>query len=329
MILADKIISLRKQQGWSQEELAEHLNVSRQSVSKWESGTSVPDLDKILKLSHLFGVSTDYLLKDELESTEPTEDVYTPPEAPPTLGAEEANSYLNLVKQLSGRLAWAVSMCILSPVALILLGGFFEQHNHLSENMAGGLGVSILLVLIAGAVALFITGGMKLSPFEYLEKEIFTLAYGVQGIVEKKKADFAPRYRRSLIGGVSLCILAVVPLMLTIAFMPEDLAVTVGVAELLVLVSAGVHLFVRFGLIQESFSKLLQIGDYSPKNKALNKKLGAFPGIYWCTALALYLAVSFFGGHWSRSWIIWPVAGVLFAAVNGIIRAIAQKKLEE
>ena len=67
MILADKIIKLRKQRGWSQEQLAEMLNVSRQSVSKWEGGLSIPDLDKIIKMSSLFGVSTDYLLKDEME----------------------------------------------------------------------------------------------------------------------------------------------------------------------------------------------------------------------------------------------------------------------
>ena len=67
MILAEKIIKLRKQNGWSQEDLAMKLNVSRQSVSKWESMASIPDLDKIVKLSQIFGVSTDYLLKDDLE----------------------------------------------------------------------------------------------------------------------------------------------------------------------------------------------------------------------------------------------------------------------
>lgn len=61
MILADKIISLRKKSGWSQEELAQQLGVTRQSVSKWEGAQSVPDMDKILQMSRLFGVSTDYL----------------------------------------------------------------------------------------------------------------------------------------------------------------------------------------------------------------------------------------------------------------------------
>ena len=70
MILADKIISLRKKAGWSQEELASQLNVSRQSVSKWEGAQSVPDMDKVVQMSRLFGVSTDFLLKDELELEE-------------------------------------------------------------------------------------------------------------------------------------------------------------------------------------------------------------------------------------------------------------------
>ena len=66
MILAEKIAKLRKQNSWSQEELAEKLGISRQSVSKWESGASIPDLDKIVRMSGIFGVSTDYLLKDEM-----------------------------------------------------------------------------------------------------------------------------------------------------------------------------------------------------------------------------------------------------------------------
>ena len=70
MILADKIIELRKKSGMSQEELAEKLNVSRQSVSKWESAASIPDLNRILELSRLFGVTPDYLLKDDAESPE-------------------------------------------------------------------------------------------------------------------------------------------------------------------------------------------------------------------------------------------------------------------
>ena len=68
MKLSDKIIQLRKSNGWSQEDLAENLNVSRQAISRWESGTAQPDASNVLNLSKLFGVTADYLLNDEYES---------------------------------------------------------------------------------------------------------------------------------------------------------------------------------------------------------------------------------------------------------------------
>ena len=70
MILADKIVTLRKKAGWSQEELAQQLNVTRQSVSKWEGAQSIPDMEKILQMSRIFGVTIDFLLKDEMETAE-------------------------------------------------------------------------------------------------------------------------------------------------------------------------------------------------------------------------------------------------------------------
>lgn len=65
MTLAEKLFKLRTDQGLSQGDLAEKLNVSRQSVSKWETGQSVPDLDKIIKLADLFGVTVDDLVREE------------------------------------------------------------------------------------------------------------------------------------------------------------------------------------------------------------------------------------------------------------------------
>ncbi|MBQ8856763.1 MAG: helix-turn-helix transcriptional regulator [Lachnospiraceae bacterium] len=68
MKLSEKIVRLRKINGWSQEDLAEKINVSRQAISRWEGGTAQPDASNILQLSKLFGVTTDYLLNDEYES---------------------------------------------------------------------------------------------------------------------------------------------------------------------------------------------------------------------------------------------------------------------
>lgn len=68
MKLSDKILNLRKQNGLSQEELADKLHVSRQAISRWEVGSAQPDATNVLQLSKLFGVTTDYLLNEDYES---------------------------------------------------------------------------------------------------------------------------------------------------------------------------------------------------------------------------------------------------------------------
>lgn len=82
MTLGEKIFRLRTEQGFSQETFGEKLGVSRQSVSKWETDQSVPELDKIVMISEFFGVSTDYLLK-ETEEMHRTEDVFSQTETLP------------------------------------------------------------------------------------------------------------------------------------------------------------------------------------------------------------------------------------------------------
>ncbi len=67
MKLSDKLITLRKENGWSQEDFAEKLDVSRQAISRWENGTALPDAQNILQISKLFGVTADYLLNDDYE----------------------------------------------------------------------------------------------------------------------------------------------------------------------------------------------------------------------------------------------------------------------
>ena len=98
MIFADKLIQLRKKAGWSQEELAGQMNVSRQSVSKWEGAQSIPDLEKMIRLSKLFGVTTDYLLKDEIEEIGKPETGSTDEEetSRKNVSMEEANSCLSV-----------------------------------------------------------------------------------------------------------------------------------------------------------------------------------------------------------------------------------------
>ncbi|MBQ1430894.1 MAG: helix-turn-helix transcriptional regulator, partial [Firmicutes bacterium] len=119
MILAETIVQLRKQAGWSQEELADKLGVSRQAISKWESAQSVPDLNRILDMSRLFGVSTDILLKDDLGpefiSENPPTELNDTDEPLRKVSLSEANDYISVRLAAAPKIALGVMLCILSP----------------------------------------------------------------------------------------------------------------------------------------------------------------------------------------------------------------------
>ena len=329
MILADKIINLRKQNGWSQEQLAEQLGVSRQSVSKWESGMSIPDLDKIIKISKIFSVSTDYLLKDEINDMPINATVETPQYADENsvyVSVEDANTYISLCEKLAKFFALGVALCIISPVPLIFLCGFGEQGRlPVTEDAAGGIGVAILLLIIAVAVAILIICGLQTDKWEFLEKQSLNLEYGIKGIVEKKKSQFEKQFAYSIAGGVALCILGAVPLMIGTAFTASDAEMILFVNMLLLFVAAGVFLFVRAGVINGCYRKLLQEGEYNDNEKRTKRRLEPVATIYWCAVTAVYLLWSFTSFQWHRTWIIWPVAGVFYAVVEAVAK-MAMKK---
>lgn len=323
MILAEKITEERKKNGWSQEELAERLSVSRQSVSKWESAQSIPDLQKIIRLAELFDVTTDYLLKDELEPEQLEPLVTEKASVLYQVSMEEANAFLEQKLYNASRIALGVALCILSPALLILLAVLAEGHViPLSENAAAAIGIAVLLGLVAAGVYLFISCGMKETKFEFLQTESFETAYGVNGLVKEKKKNFEPYFSKSIAIGVVLCIVAVIPTIVGGAMEAPDYVCGITVALLLVCVAVGVYLMVRAGVIQGSYTVLLQEGEFTPEEKRMKKKTSAFATIYWCTATAIYLAWSFSTMRWDRTWIIWPVAGVLFAAANALVRSI-------
>ena len=140
MILADKIIALRKQHGWSQEELAGQLGVSRQAVSKWESTASIPDLERILKMSEIFQVSA----PTEAETDEDLRSV----------SLEEADNFIEQKKRNCFSTALAIAAYILCPVVLIFLAGYSELATaRISEDAAGGIGLVVLLLIVGAASA--------------------------------------------------------------------------------------------------------------------------------------------------------------------------------
>ena len=341
MILADKIMTLRKKAGRSQEELAGQLGVTRQSVSKWEGAQSVPDLDKVVQMSRLFGVSTDYLLKDEMEDEEFVEAAEE--EAPlRKVTMEQAARYLALRKACAPKIALAVAMCIVSPVVIILLAAVADAGiGGISEDLAAGIGVSAILVLVAAAVAIFLSCGAKTKEFEFLEKEPFETEYGVSGMVRERRRAYEPTASRCTIAGVVLCILAVVPLMLGVGLAssgvaamltriaPADVYAAAAVDVLLLLVACGVGVLVLSGTYTAAMDQLLEEGDYTRREKARSGVKGTVTLIYWLGVTAIFLFYTFGpngNGQPGCSWFIWAVGGVLYAAVMGVVTLILRWK---
>lgn len=324
MLLADKIVTLRKRAGWSQEELAVQLGVSRQSVSKWEGAQSVPDMQKVVQMSRLFGVTTDYLLKEELGEPEPA------PAEPDALlrcvTMEQAADYLAQRQAAAPKLALATLLCVLSPVALLLLAALSDRPGAaLSENAAAGIGLCVLLVLVAVAAAVFITCAAQVKAYAFLESEPFETAYGVTGMVRERRAAFAPRHTRGKVVGTVLCILSAVPLFIAVCLDGPDLLYVGAVCLLLVLAGIGSAVFVSGGVYWVAMDRLLEEDDYARPRKRQNGVVGAVSGIYWLVVTAAYLLWTF-GPWWDAqpqdTWILWAVAGVLYGAVMALVRGI-------
>lgn len=323
MILADKIIELRKKCGYSQEELANLVNVSRQAISKWETAQSVPDLDKIIALSKIFSVSTDYLLKDDLEEATKIETDFEKTDLK-KVSLSMANEYLTNKFHTSKWIALGSSLCIVSPITLIILTVLAEM-SKISEVLAISIGLSVLVILVSIAISLFIISGSKVKEFEFLNTEEFETEYGVTGFVKSKKQDLKDTYYRFTIFGIIICVLSSIPLFISLAF-ESNLNIVIGTCSTIFIVAIGVFLIVNVGCKMGAIQRLLQEGDYDKKRKKNISLYSAVSGPYWLITTAIYLGWGFITENWDKNWIVWVVAPVLYCALYSVMGLFTKNK---
>ena len=156
MALSEKLYTLRKKSGLSQEQLAEQLKISRQAISKWESGASSPESDKLIALSNYFNVSLDYLMKEDNEQSKDTPQAT---QSKTAQAAERTQRSVGLFICIGGiicLIVWGL-LSMLNPVA----------SNQISESSMitiDGNGVFLILCvvsIIVGAVLLLKSSGKK------------------------------------------------------------------------------------------------------------------------------------------------------------------------
>jgi transcriptional regulator with XRE-family HTH domain/Na+-transporting methylmalonyl-CoA/oxaloacetate decarboxylase gamma subunit len=325
MKLADKIIKLRKQFGWSQEDLAEKMSVSRQSVSKWESAASIPDLNKIIRLSEIFSVPTDYLLKDEVELTSGIEEDRDLPLAKVKL--DEARAYLAAKEKIAGILATASLIFVYSVLPLFLLQAYSQTDDTLiSSNQAAGIGlVTLFLMVIIGVMAAISTLKYKRN-FEKIEESDFELEYGVESILDEQAEDYKHVFVFRLALSVGMFIFAVLPLIISSFLTDLEWIMILMLSLMIAIIGAGVYILVPAVSKHTAYNRLLGRGDFAPSRRAETKMAEKIGAIYWPLMVAIYLGWSFLTMDWHITWIVWPVAGVSFAAVMGLAGLFAGGK---
>ena len=300
--------------------------MTRQSVSKWEGAQSVPDIEKILQISKLFGVTTDYLLKDEMGEPEYAE---SEPTALRRVTLEQANAALAQAKVNAPYMAWGTALCVASPVMLLLLGEICQHSQFgLNENVATGIGLCVLLAMVCVAVVLFMLCGTKNRDFDFLEKEPFETEYGVTGMVRERQAAYRPTYDKLNLTGTVLCILSAIPLFVAM-MVNSGIVMNAAVCVLLVLVACGVFAFVLGGTYYGATEKLLEEGDYTRHSKATRELRTAISVVYWLVVTAAFLLYTFGpkgNGQPQDSWFIWAIGGILYAALVLVVKMALRKQ---
>lgn len=359
MKLAEKIFNERKRLGLSQEQFAEKMEVSRQAVSKWESGQSMPDLDKLVWMSRIFGVSTDYLLKDEgtdvsmetktefvemdakLAETDSLEKTARFEQDSPTsqsgktarlLNKEELEKYRTVSFKASSRIALGVFLCIFGLALCVGANMYFEP-----KGIDTDLPVAILLLCVAIAVGLFVSSGLQMEKYTFLKTDRFYLPETEEKQLAAEYEEYYRKFSKNITIGVVLCISSVIVNLLcsSVGQIYGNVMWSAYIAPMVLftVIAIAVYIFVVSGVKKDYYDILLQQNAYAGHLKRerseKNDIMGAVSGAYWCIVTAGFLAYSLITRDWGRSWIVWPVAGCLFGAISVVLTLCKQDSKSE
>ena len=297
MILADKIINLRKKESMTQEDLAAKIGVSRQSVSKWESTMAMPDLDKIVKLSQIFGVSTDFLLDDKLGMEAIIVEDSVSESNVKTIDSEMLNDYLKIYDKIAVNVGLAISLLVSSPIPSTLL-----------NNPIGSI---LTLSFVALAVGLFLISGFSSQKYDFIEKEPYDFSYGIEGVINKNMDEYKPIVSRNVIISIAIFILSPLIIMIFENNINDDILTSI----FLFIISLGAYIISHTMVKNSAFQDLLKYRN--PKEQIRDNRLAKASGILWVLAIGLVIILGYQTGNWEKSWI--PIIAAIVIQISMVI----------
>ena len=296
MSLSDNLQNLRKIKNMSQEELAEKLNVSRQAVSKWESGNGYPETEKIISICEIFDCSMDELVKGKI-----TEDV-----------KKEKNEYDSVMSKIAKSTSFAIGLILLGVSIMLTILGL--APNEQAEDQYALIGVVMILIAVAFAVPIFIMDNMKLENFKKKNKT-------VANIYSEEELDSGKIKATKFIAlGTALILIGVVVMMTLTGLNVFGEDSVLQVASLMYFVTVGASLIVYGGKQQEKY----EIEEYNKVNsdeyKDVEKKIGSICGVIMIIATIIYFIWGFIFNSWNINWCVYPVGGMLCGIVAIILK---------
>lgn len=293
MNFSENLRVLREKNGMTQEQLAEKMEVSRQTVSKWESQSSLPEMEKLVTLTELFGCTMDGLLKGNLEKSD----------------QKETQLYEEYGNWMSKTIAAGVGLCIMGAAAECLAEWLFPSM--------GSTGMFFFLFALAGVV-LFIRGGMESGHFR--KKHPYVEPFYEEEVLER----FHKKYGNVMAGGIA-AIVGAVGLMAGASALPafgsergegflDFLFLTVLAA-----VSAIVYICLQASKYNVKKYNTDNLWENSEEGKENGRRLGTACGILMTVVTAAYVGLSAITEGWKNLWWMFAVGGLLCGVIYFVL----------
>lgn len=295
MSLAENLQYLRAREGVTQEQLAERLDVSRQSVSKWESSASFPEMDTLIKLCDMFHTDMDTLLRGSVEQSL----------------SEDTVGYDRFMTAYARKIASGVAAII----AGVALWSFLAARDFPQV-----LGMTALLIIVAAAAVVFIASGMEEEHFRKKHPTIPDF------YTEAQKEQFHRRYIWYIAGGVGTILMGVVLACLGSYALPQNTFYEGVVGGLfLLIVAVGTFFLVYGGMLEDKYNipKYNRENNPTPEDRERRRRFITAAAVIMLLATALFLFLGLTYNMWETAAIIYPVGGILC----GVARIVLGPKL--
>lgn len=244
----------------------------------------------------------------------------------PAVSRDEVEKYLLIKKNTAPLIGIGVMLCILSVASLLWIYQLVKEGHLTSLIRVDGddiTGLLSLFVIVAIAVSLFIYSGMKLAKYESFEKGIL-LDIQTRQMLQQKIEQSQGTYTLSVIGGVVLCILSPIALFIGSAIFDEDSAYPL--IPFFIILSLAVYIFVYFGIIQTSYTGLLEQATKKVQLEEGSQVIGVFSSVVFMLATGIFLISGFCYNIWATAWIVYPIAGLLVGIFSVIINYVYDRK---